>query len=214
MLELLGDPDAVLALGAWTYAVIALAVALDSVVPVVPSEVLTIAAGALVARGALDVRFAVVAVIAGGVAGDLVTYHVGRAGSRRARRLMDATPRRRRLMDRVGRGLARRRTTTIVAARFLPGGRTAVGLLAGVTRQPRPAVVGASLLGVTLWAAYALGLGYVGGRSVDDLWISVAAAVAVSVLVGGLAAVAGRRRRRSRDAIAAAPIGGDAKIAA
>ncbi len=195
MLDLLRDPDAVLALGAWAYVLLALAVAADSVLPIVPSEVLAVTAGAFVARGSLDVRLVVPAVIAGGVAGDLVTYHVGRAGSRRVRRAMATTPRRRQFLVRLQRSLGRRRTTTIVAARFVPGGRTAVGLLAGVTRQPRRAFVAASTLGVSSWALYVLGLGYVTGRSADDLWVSIGAGVAVTTLLSGGAALVGRRRR-------------------
>jgi membrane-associated protein len=212
MLELLHDPDALLALGAWTYAVLALVVAVDSVVPIVPSEVLAVTAGAFVARGSLDVRLVVPAVIAGGVAGDVVTYHLGRAGSRRARRAMTATPRRRQLFDRLQRSLTRRRTATIVAARFVPGGRTGVGLLAGVTRQPRRACLAASTLGVSLWALYVLGLGYLTGRSSDDLWVSVGVGVAITTLVSLLTAVHGRRHRDAT--IVAARLEEDARIAA
>jgi len=102
---------------------------------------------------------------------------------------------------------------TIVTTRFVPGGRTALGLLAGVTRQPRRAFIGASLVGVAPWAGYVLRLGHVGGRSVDDLWISVGAGVAVSALVGGAVAAVGRRRRRPV-APAAGPVRGVAEIAA
>ena len=212
MLDLLRDPDAVLALGAWAYAVLALAVALDSLVPLVPSEVLVVAAGAFAARGVLDPRLAVPAIVVGGVVGDLVTYHVGRAGSHRARRAMAGSPRRRVLFERLARSLGRRRTTTIVAARFVPGGRTAVGLLAGVTRQPRPAFVAASALGVALWAVTMLGVGYVTGRSTDDVWVSVGLGVAVTTVVSTIAAW--RARRRPAPAIVTAMEQRDAKIAA
>jgi membrane-associated protein len=193
VLELLRDPEAVLALGAWAYVLLALAVAVDSVLPLVPSEVLVVTAGAFVARGSLDVRVVVPAVIAGGVVGDLATYHLGRAGSRRVRRTMTSTPRRRQLFVRLQRSLGRRRTATVVAARFVPGGRTAVGLLAGVTRQSRRAYLAASLVGVGLWATYVLGLGYVTGRSADNAWVSIAAGVAVATLVSAVAAVRSRR---------------------
>ena len=194
MLDVLRDPDAVLALGAWAYVVLAVAVALDSVLPLVPSEVLVVAAGAFVARGTLDLRLAVPAVVVGGVLGDLATYHLGRAGSRRAQRTMAATPRRRALFERLAWSLARRRTATVVAARFVPGGRTGVALLAGVTRQPRGVFAAASALGVSLWAFAMVGVGVVSGRSSDDVWVSIGLGVAVTTLVSAVAAVRGRRR--------------------
>ena len=212
MLDVLRDPDAVLALGAWAYAVLALAVALDSVLPLVPSEVLVVAAGAFAARGALDPRLAVPAVVAGGVLGDLVTYHVGRAGSRRARLAMAGSARRRALFGRLARSLARRRTATIVAARFVPGGRTGVGLLAGVTRQPRRSFVAASALGVALWALAMLAVGYASGRAADDLWVSLGLGVAMTAVVAVVAAWRGRRRVRSGTVAVLARE--DAKIAA
>jgi membrane protein DedA with SNARE-associated domain len=186
-------PEDVLALGAWAYAAVALAVCVDCVLPLVPSEVLCVAAGALAASGRLNGWLVLPAVVAGGVVGDQVTYQLGRAGSRRAGRTMTATPRRRRFFERLGRSLSRRRTSTVVVARFLPGGRTGVGLLAGVTGQPRRAYTAASVLGVGLWAIYVVGAGYVVGRAAGGVWPSIGMAVAITALVSIVAALRARR---------------------
>jgi membrane-associated protein len=124
VLQALNHPDAVLSLGAWAYVVLAFAVLADSVVPLVPSEVLCVAAGAFAATGRLNGWLVLPAVIVGGVLGDQATYHLGRAGSGRVVRTMTATARRRRLFDRLHGALSRRRTSTVVVARFVPGGRT------------------------------------------------------------------------------------------
>ncbi len=194
MLQALDHPDAVLALGAWAYLLLACAVFVDSVVPLVPSEVLCVAAGAFAATGRLNAWLVVPAVIIGGVLGDQATYHLGRAGSRRACRTMSATPRRRQFFDRLHGALSRRRTTTIVVARFLPGGRTGIGLLAGMTGQPRRGYAAASLLGVSLWAGYLVGAGYVAGRAADSMWVSIGIALALMSIVSVVAALRGRRR--------------------
>ncbi len=166
-----------LALGAWAYVVLALAVLADSVIPLIPSELLCVAAGAFVATGRLNGWVVLPAVVIGGMLGDQATYHLGRVGSRRAVRTMTATPRRRRFFERLQGALSRRRTSTIVVARFLPGGRTGVGLLAGMTDQPRRGYAGASLLGVSVWAVYLVGAGYVAGHAVDSVWVSVGIAL-------------------------------------
>ena len=197
VLQALNHPDAVLALGAWAYVVLALAVLADSVIPLVPSELLCVAAGAFVAAGRLNGWVVLPAVVVGGVLGDQATYHLGRVGSRRALRTMTATPRRQRFFERLQGALSRRRTSTIVVARFLPGGRTGVGLLAGMTDQPRRGYAGASLLGVSLWALYLVGAGFVAGHAVDSVWVSIGIALALMVVVS---AVAGVRTRRNRTA--------------
>ena len=115
VLQALHHPDAVLTLGAWAYVVLAFAVLADSVVPLIPSELLCVAAGAFAATGRLNPWLVVPAVVAGGVLGDQATYHLGRAGSGRAVRTLTATPRRRRLFERLHRARragARRRSSS------------------------------------------------------------------------------------------------------
>ena len=205
MLQALHHPDAVLALGAWAYVVLALAVLADSVIPLIPSELLCVAAGAFAATGRLNGWVVLLAVVVGGVLGDQATYHLGRAGSRRAMRTMTATPRRRRFFERLQGALSRRRTSTIVVARFVPGGRTGVGLLAGMTAQPRRGYAAASLLGVSVWALYLVGAGYVAGHAVDSVWVSIGIALTLTVLVSAVAALRSRRARIARTALTPTP---------
>ena len=69
VLQALHHPDAVLALGAWAYVVLALAVLADSVIPLIPSELLCVAAGAFAAAGRLNAWVVLSAVVIGWRAG-------------------------------------------------------------------------------------------------------------------------------------------------
>jgi membrane-associated protein len=70
----------------WLYAIVLVAVAIDGFVPIVPSETLVIGLGALSATGRPNLVALAAAVTAGGVAGDHVSYALGRrAGARPAR---------------------------------------------------------------------------------------------------------------------------------
>ena len=80
----------------------------------------------------------------------------------------------------------------------MPGGRTGVGLLAGMTGQPRRGYAAASLLGVSVWALYLVGVGYVAGHTVDSVWVSIGIALALMAVVSTVAAVRTRRDRTER----------------
>jgi membrane-associated protein len=189
----------------WTYAVILAVAALDAVLPLVPSEATVISAGVLAGAGELHLAFVIAAGAAGAYAGDSGAYWLGR-------RLDD------RLAGKLFRGVkgARRRAwakrtledhggPVIFGARFVPGGRTATTVSAGLLRMRWPrfaAFAGAAAVG---WAAYAALLGYVGGRAFENniVW---------GVLVGfGIAAATfllvevGRRIRSRRRQAAEAP---------
>ena len=66
------------------------------------------------------------------------------------------------------RTLDRRGGYLIVVARFIPGGRTVTTLTAGVTRMRWPRFVGFAGLAAVLWASFAAGLGYLGGKAFED----------------------------------------------
>lgn len=206
MLDAIRDPDLITGLGVWAFALVALAVAVDSLVPLVPSEVVVVAGAAAAANAALDVRLLVVAVIVGGVAGDLASWTLGRAGAARARRLLTATPRRQAVLARVERIVTTRRAAAVIGGRFVPGGRTAVGLLAGVTRQPLRGYLGAATIGVSLWTVYLVGVGYVAGKSAGDPLVAVGVGVAAALIVSS--ALSWRRGAATAGPpVPAAPVG-------
>ena len=86
----------------------------------------------------------------------------------------------------------------IVTARFIPGGRTATTLTAGLIRMRWIRFVSYAALAAVLWASFAAGLGYVGGRAFEErplLGLGAALTVAAAITIGVELA---RRLPRSR----------------
>jgi membrane-associated protein len=153
----------------WTYAVILAVAALDAVLPVVPSETAVISAGVLAGAGDLQIGLVIAAGAAGAYAGDSSAYWVGRRFDGR-RIFRGAKGARRRAW--AERALERHGGPVIFGARFVPGGRTATTVTAGLLRMPWARFArfaGAAAVG---WASYAALLGYLGGRVFEDnpLW--------------------------------------------
>jgi membrane protein DedA with SNARE-associated domain len=181
----------------WTYAVILGIAALDALVPLVPSEATVISAGVLAGAGDLQLGFVIAAGAAGAYAGDSSAYWLGRRlDDRFAGRLFRGIKgtRRRAWAEQT---LERHGGPVIFGARFVPGGRTATTVSAGMLRMSWrrfAAFAGAAAVG---WALYAALLGYLGGRAFEDnvLW---ALLTGFGVAVGTFLVVEAARRTRSR----------------
>ena len=177
---------------AWgAYLAIGLLVLLDAVLPVVPAEAAVLAGAALVARGQLRLVPLLVATAAGAFAGDLASYRAGR---------LLGVSRHSRLRPGLARGvgwLRRRGGVVLIAARFVPGGRTASTLAAGMVRLPARRVAVCAAVGGTLWSAYLIGVGYAGGRLLDvpPLVLAVALALAIAGLTAGAGVLVRRTGR-------------------
>lgn len=195
----------------WLYATLVALAAFDAFVPVVPSETLVIMAGVFVASAGPDFPLVVAAAAVGAFAGDHVSYLVGRGvGARNGR--LPANSRTRAVFDWVQTHLTERAGVVLVAARFIPGGRTAATLTTGFVGFRLPRFSAFTALGTTAWAAYYAGIGYVGGRSFEAepmkavlLGIGIAALLIVAVEVIRHA----RRRSSSFDTVDDAGLVGD-----
>ena len=176
--------------------------ALDAVLPAVPSETVVITAGVVVATGAggLDLFLVVAVAAAGAFVGDHLSYLLGR---RAGRGLLATTPtgsRRRAAYDWAVREMVRHGGRTLVAARFVPGGRTAVTATAGALRYPLWRFSSFAGLGAVAWALYAGLVGYVGGIAFQDdpvrgLLLGSGIALGITGLVEVLRHLDGERRR-------------------
>ena len=179
----------------WTYAVVLAFAALDAVFPLVPSEATAIAAGVLAGAGDLHVALVLGAAAAGALIGDNGAYGVGRgAGRFMPRRLLRGRQAwAERMLDERG-GLL------IIAARFIPGGRTAATVTAGLTGMHWTRFVRAAAAAAALWATFAVGLGYAGGQAFEDKpWLGLIAAFSLAVTIA-LAVELTRRRSSSTHA--------------
>jgi membrane-associated protein len=184
----------------WTYGVVLGLAAADALFPVFPSETAAIAAGVLAGAGDLSIAFVIAAAAAGAFIGDNSSYAVGRTAGQTATRPL----------FRGERGLARRRWAEhtlerrggylIVVARFIPGGRTATTLTAGVTRMHWPRFVSFAGLAAVLWASFAAGIGYLGGKTFEDNTLLALGAAFAAVFALTLGFELARRLPRARTA--------------
>jgi membrane-associated protein len=176
---------------------------LDAFLPVVPSESVVIGLGVL-AAGSFDLRLIplVLLVAVGAFCGDNISYWLGdRFGSRVADRLMSGR-RGRRSREWAERTLDSYGMRLLIVARFVPGGRTAVTVTAGLTHYDRRRFVPAVAIASVLWTAYAFGIGLVGGHTFEDnTWAALGLAFGVAAVVSLLVELGRRllaRRHRQR----------------
>jgi membrane-associated protein len=192
-----------------TYLAVLSACALDAILPIVPSEAVVIAASILATSGELSIWVIALAAAAGGFLGDTGSYGLGRtAGASAARRLF-RSPKAKGRLTWAGEALERHGTTIIVVARFVPGGRTATTFTAGMVRLPWPRFAAADAVGATLWAAYAAGLGYLGGEVFERRPLyAFLFGLGVALVVALVVEAARRLRRRGARAGGRGALGG------
>ena len=177
--------------GNWWFLGVIFAIALlDSVIPIVPSETTVIVGGVAVATG--DAPYPLIAVIAAGAAGafigDNMAYAIGRHWSPAFQRRAERKPKfeakliwaREQIRDRGG--------LLLITARFIPGGRTALTLASGITRQPRPWFLRWTFVAAIIWATYAAGLARLVGEPFEDdhtkaFWIAFGTALGINVII-------------------------------
>ena len=155
-----------------------------------------ISAGVLAGAGDLQLGFVIAAGAAGAYAGDSSAYWLGRRlDDRFASRLFRGSRARRRAW--AEQTLERHGGPVIFGARFVPGGRTATTVSAGLLRMSWRRFAGFAGAAAVGWALYAALLGYVGGRAFEDnvLW---ALLTGFGVALGTFLVVEAARRTRSR----------------
>jgi membrane-associated protein len=163
----------------WTYAVVLAFAALDAVLPLVPSEATAITAGVLAGAGDLHVTLVLAAAAAGALIGDNSAYGVGRGTGRfmSTRLLRGRRAWAERMLDERGGYL-------IVAARFVPGGRTAATVTAGLTGMRWTRFLRAATAAAAVWATFAVGLGYAGGQVFEEKpWLGLIAAFGLAATI-------------------------------
>jgi membrane protein DedA with SNARE-associated domain len=159
-----------------------------------------ITAGVVAASGDLPVLLVIAVAAAGAFTGDNLSYGIGhRYGDWAVRRYFSGEKARKRL-ETVKGHLEQRGGELIAVARFIPGGRTAITLTAGLTgyRWARFAVFDA--IAASIWASYAALLGYFGGHAFENqAWkgLLLALGIAFAVTLGTEAVRYVLRRRRS-----------------
>lgn len=183
----------------WAYLVVLLLAVVDALLPVVPSETAVITAGVVASSGKLLLPVVIVVAAVGAFVGDNVAYGLGRRYGAGVRSRFFHGEKADRRVDWATRQLDSRGGELIAVGRFIPGGRTAITVTAGLTHFPWRRFVAFDAGAAVIWAAYAGLLGYFGGHAFEDEpWKGLLLALGIAFGVGATteAVRAVRRRRR------------------
>lgn len=182
---------------------IGMLVALESIVPPIPSEVVLAMAGYLAGQGRFNLVLATVAATVGSIVGALALYGLGAAiGEDRLKRWLDHVP----LVDlddleRADRWFDRYGRWAVLLGRMVPVIRSLVSIPAGADRMPLGQFVGLTALGSGVWNSIFVGLGFALGsrwQQIDKYshWIDLAIYAIFAVLVGMWVVKRVRKRRQ------------------
>src|SRR4051794_3672740 len=166
-------------MSAWVASVIAalgelgvgLLVALENLVPPIPSEIVLSLAGYLAATGEITLALVLFAATAGSVVGALALYWLGRGlGEERLRRWLDRIP----LvdpsdLDKADRWFERHERSAVLFGRCAPVVRSLVSVPAGANRMPLGQFVVLTAAGSGVWNALFIGAGYLLGERWRDV---------------------------------------------
>jgi membrane protein DedA with SNARE-associated domain len=175
----------------WWFLGVILGIAfLDSVIPIVPSETTVIVGGVAVATdiAPYDLWMVIAVGAAGAFLGDNLAYSIGHAFAPRFDRRAARNPGFARRVQWANTQIRRRGGLLLITARFIPGGRTALTLSSGITRQSRWWFVRWIFVASLIWAGYAAGLARIIGEGFDDnhtaaFWIAFGAALTINLLI-------------------------------
>ena len=194
---------------AWGAVGVALLVALESIIPPIPSEIVLAMAGYLSAEGRFNVVVIVLAATAGSLLGALVLYWLGAAlGEDRLKRWLDHIP----LVDledleKADRWFERHGRWAVLIGRVVPVVRSLVSIPAGANRMPLGEFVLLTTLGSGVWNTLIVGAGFLLGSRWEDVdrysqWFNYAIFAVFGVMIVSWA-VKKVRRRRARQSVTA-----------
>ena len=165
------------------YPVILAFVALDALLPLIPSEMILMSGAVGAVQGDLILWLVFVVGLAGAMLGDVLTYLLGNKVGQPAvdRVLKDDKSRRR--VGWARRNLRRHGEGLLIASRFLPLGRTAANFAAGMLSFPGRRFLAADLLAASLSVGYLVVLGAVAGTFGQSFWASLALSVGLAAVL-------------------------------
>jgi membrane-associated protein len=153
----------------WWFLLIIIVIAfLDSVIPVVPSETCVIIGGVAASQGTQSLLIVIVTAALGAFLGDNAAFLIGVRASDRFHRRAERRPRFATKMAWAHQQITDRGGLLLITARFIPGGRTALTVSCGITRQRRAWFIRWVVLATVIWASYAALLGRIGGEAFKE----------------------------------------------
>lgn len=204
----------------WVLPVVFALATIDGFFPPLPSESVVVALAAISAStGSPNLLALGVVAALGAFCGDQIAYHLGRH-TRLARIAESRHPRVRRTVAWARHELDKRGAMIILVARYIPVGRVAVNMMAGVTRYPRGRFIVYDGIAAVTWAGYSIAIGTIAGASLKDnpllaAGIGIVAGVAIGWLLDHLIGrLTGRNRFDSDAALAQTTDEGDPDVIA
>ena len=153
--------------GAWTYALTALIIFAETglvVTPFLPGDSLLFAAGAIAARGGLDIWLLCGILIAAAIIGDAVNYSVGRYFAKKVLAGEKIPFIKKKHIDRTHEFYEKYGAKTIVLARFVPIVRTFAPFVAGAAGMSYRTFAIYNVIGAIAWVGICAGAGFIFGN--------------------------------------------------
>lgn len=144
----------------WLYLALFALALLDGFFPVVPAETAVITAAVFAASGQTNLALVIVVAALGAFAGDHISYFIGKKSGGRLRN--------RKAFVWAANALAERGGMVLVAARYIPGGRTATTLTMGAVRHPLRSFTFFDAIAASSWAVYSGLIGFFGGKAFEN----------------------------------------------
>jgi membrane-associated protein len=155
--------------GQWWFLLVIFGIALlDSVIPIVPSETTVILGGVAAGAGTQQLLLVILAGATGAFCGDNMAYVIGRRFAPWINRRAESREKTRKRLEWATDQIRKRGGLLLITARFVPGGRTALTITCGLTRQPHVWFAAWIAVAALIWATYAAVLGYVFGSTFQD----------------------------------------------
>lgn len=172
--------------------------ALFSALVFVEGPTVTVVGGVLAASGSFSLSGAFVTAVATNLVADVFWYHVG-AWIKTSGHWFQKLERRYPYLPALEAYIRRRAVSFVLVAKFTFNGVPAL-LAAGIARVPWRKILGAVLLGETLWISLLLGVGYLLWARSGELAMSIRIAAVLGVLVFGVWVIQ-KVRRVARQAL-------------
>jgi membrane-associated protein len=153
--------------GAWTYAIIFVIVFVETgvvIMPFLPGDSLLFTAGAIAARGHLDVWIVGVVIALAAIIGDNVNYHIGKAMASKLARGERHRLIKQKHLDQTHEFFERHGGKAIVFARFVPIVRTFAPFVAGAGTMDYGRFMVYNVAGAIAWTIVCVGAGWLFGN--------------------------------------------------
>jgi membrane-associated protein len=183
----------------WWFLLIILGIAyFDSIIPVVPSETTVILGGVAAGAGEQNLVLVIACGALGAFLGDNTAYLLGRRFARWIEAKAATHPKWQARLSAGGEQIRKRGGLLLITARFIPGGRTALTLSSGITRQPWTWFAPWVAVAAIIWATYAAVLGAIFGQAFEDnhtaaFLLAFVAALSITLVIELVRHVRGKR---------------------